>query len=194
FRGLRRLGLRLGDLAMTRPSPTREWSGSAERPILAPAMSDPVYMDAEIRPNRSLSERGFIVLIAVVTLANCASAAVFVAMGATFVPIFLGVDLLAVIVAFIASFRAAKRVERVQVTSRDVRVTQETPRWSRLIWESPTAFTRVQVEKEEGRTVGLKLALSGRELAVAVALSPRERAEFAQALEKAIWQAKRERA
>jgi uncharacterized membrane protein len=156
-------------------------------------MAEPLYMDAEIRPNRSLSERGFIVLIAVVTIANCASAAVFVAMGATFVPIFLGVDLLAVVVAFLVSFAAAKRVERVRVTSRDVRVTQETPRWSRVIWESPTAFTRVQVEREENRTVGLKLALSGRELPVAVALSPRERAEFAKALELAIWQAKRER-
>ena len=156
-------------------------------------MSQAFYMDAEIRPNRSLSERGFIVLIAVVTIANCASAAVFVAMGAMFVPIFLGVDLLAVVVAFLVSFHAAKRVERVQVTSRDVRVTQETPRWSRVIWESPTAFTRVHVEREENRTVGLKLALSGRELPLAVALSPRERAEFAQALERAIWQAKRER-
>jgi uncharacterized membrane protein len=156
-------------------------------------MSDPVYMDAEIRPNRSLSERGFIVLIAVVTLANCASAAVFVAMGATFVPIFLGIDLLAVVLAFLASFRAAKRVERVRVTSRDVSVVQETPKASRLLWESPTAFTRVQVERDEGRTVGLKLALSGKEVAVAVSLSPRERAEFATALERAIWQAKRER-
>ena len=157
-------------------------------------MSGIFYMDAEIRPNRSLSERGFIVLIAVVTLANCISAAVFVAMGATFVPIFLGIDLLAVFVAFLASFRAARRVERVQVTSRDVRVVQETPKSSQVVWESPTAFTRVQVEKDEGRTVGLKLALSGRELAVAAALSPRERAEFAQALERAIWQARRERA
>jgi uncharacterized membrane protein len=156
-------------------------------------MSQAFYMDAEIRPNRSLSERGFIVLIAVVTIANCASAAVFVAMGATFVPIFLGVDLLAVVVAFLVSFQAAKRVERVQVTARDVRVTQETPRWSRVIWESPTAFTRVHVEREEERTVGLKLALSGREVAVAAALSPRERAEFAKALERAIWEAKRER-
>jgi uncharacterized membrane protein len=156
-------------------------------------MSDPVYMDAEIRPNRSLSERGFIVLIAVVTLANCASAAVFVAMGATFVPIFLGIDLLAVVLAFLASFRAARRIERVRVTSRDVSVVQETPKTSRLLWESPTAFTRVQVERDEGRTVGLKLALSGKEVAVAVALSPRERAEFASALERAIWQARRER-
>jgi uncharacterized membrane protein len=160
---------------------------------VACAMSDPVYMDAEIRPNRSLSERGFIVLIAVVTLANCASAAVFVAMGATFVPIFLGIDLLAVVLAFLASFRAARRIERVRVTSRDVSVVQETPRTSRLLWESPTAFTRVQVERDEGRTVGLKLALSGKEVAVAVALSPRERAEFASALERAIWQARRER-
>lgn len=156
-------------------------------------MPGPFYMDAEIRPNRSLSERGFIVLIAVVTLANCVSAAVFVAMGATFVPIFLGVDLLAVFVAFMVSFRAGRRVERVQVTSRDVRVVQETPKSSEVVWESPTAFTRVQVEKEEGRTVGLKLALSGREVAVAAALSPRERAEFAQALERAIWRARRER-
>ena len=156
-------------------------------------MSSPFYMDAEIRPNRSLSERGFIVLIAVVTAANCASAAVFVAMGATFVPIFLGLDLLAVIIAFLVSFRAGRRVERVQVTSRDVRVTQETPRSSELVWESPTAFTRVHVEKDDGRTVGVALALSGRQLAVAAALSPRERAEFAQALERAIWKAKRER-
>lgn len=150
-------------------------------------------MDAEIRPNRSLSERGFIILIAVVTAANCASAAVFIAMGATFVPFFLGIDVLAIIVAFLASFRAARRIERVQVTARDVRVVQETPNSARLVWESPTAFTRVQVLKDEDRAVGLKLALSGRELSLAAALSPRERAAFAQALEEAIWRAKRER-
>ena len=105
-------------------------------------MAAPLYMDAEIRPNRSLSERGFIVLIAIVTLANCASAAVFIALGATFVPIFLGVDLLAVVVAFLVSFRTARRIERVQVSASAIRVTHETPRWSRLVWESPTAFTR----------------------------------------------------
>lgn len=150
-------------------------------------------MDAEIRPNRSLSERGFVVLIAIVTLANCASAAVFIALGATFVPIFLGLDLAAVIIAFLVSFRAARRIERVQVSASEIRVTHETPRWSRLVWESPTAFTRVRVEKEEERTVALKLALSGREAEVAAALSPRERADFAKALERAIWEARRER-
>ncbi|HEX5263435.1 MAG TPA: DUF2244 domain-containing protein [Phenylobacterium sp.] len=151
------------------------------------------YMDAVIRPHRSLSERGFIILITVVTLANCASAAVFVYMGAVFVPFFLGLDVLAVVVAFMVSFRAARRIERVQVTARDVVVTHEAPNWTRVVWESPTAFTRVAVDKEEDRTVGLRLALSGREVAVAQALSPRERGEFAKALEKAIWEARRER-
>lgn len=156
-------------------------------------MATPLYMDAEIRPNRSLSERGFVILIAIVTLANCASAAVFIAVGATFVPIFLGLDVLAVIVAFLISFRAARRVERVQVSSREIRVLLETPQSTTLVWESPTAFTRLRVEKEEERAVALKLALSGREAEVASALSPRERADFAQALERAIWQARRER-
>ena len=162
-------------------------------PIVRPAMIGQTYMDAVITPHRSLSERGFIVLIAVVTIANCCSAAVFVWMGATLVPIFLAIDVFAVLIAFVASFRAAKRVERVQVTARDVRVTHETPTSSRVVWESPTAFTRVAVEKDEERTVGVNLMLSGREVAVARALSPRERGEFAQALQRAIWEARRER-
>lgn len=151
------------------------------------------YMDAEIRPHRSLSERGFIILIAVVTLANCISAAVFVYMGATLVPIFLGIDVVAVIVAFIASFRAARQVQRVQVTARDIKVIHEAPNWSKVVWESPTAFTRVAVDREEGRAVGLRLALSDRQIPLAQALSPRERGEFAAALQKAIWDARQER-
>ena len=156
-------------------------------------MLRPVYMDAVITPHRSLSERGFVVLIAVVTLANCASAGVFLAMGATLVPIFLAVDVLAVIVAFVVSYRGARQIERVHVTARDIRVTHETPSWSKVVWESPTAFTRVAVETEDDRTVGLSLSLSGRHAPVAQALSPRERGEFAKALERAIWEARRER-
>ncbi|MDB5465630.1 MAG: hypothetical protein JWQ46_392, partial [Phenylobacterium sp.] len=81
----------------------------------------------------------------------------------------------------------------VQVTARDIRITHETPKWSRLVWESPTAFTKVAVETDEERAVELKLSLSGREVSVAAALSPGERAVFAQALERAIREARSER-
>jgi len=152
-----------------------------------------LYMDAVITPNRSLSERGFVILISIITLANVASAAVFIALGAHWVPFFLGLDLAAVIVAFLISFRQARNVERVQVSPHQIVVTYETPRWTRVVWESPTAFTRVAVERdaEDGRVLDLKLALSGRETPVAAALSPRERADFARALEDAIWRARR---
>lgn len=156
-------------------------------------MDRPLYMDAEIRPNRSLSQRGFVILIAAITALNCVSAAVFLSMGAHFVPIFLGLDLVAIVVAFLVSFHAAKRVERVQVTASAVRVVHETPRWSKLVWESPTAFTRLGLERDEARVVGVRLMLSGRQVAVAEALSPVERAQFAEALEQAIWRARRER-
>jgi uncharacterized membrane protein len=156
-------------------------------------MSAPqLYMDAEIKPNRSLSERGFVILISVITIANVASALVFLNMGATYVPVFVGVDLLAVFLAFVISFRSGRVVERVQVSADEVKVTYETPRASRVVWESPTVFTRVTTERdEEDRVMALRLALSGRQTAVAASLSPHERGEFAKALEDAIWRAKR---
>lgn len=157
-------------------------------------MTWPLYMDAEIKPNRSLSQRGFVILISIITVANVASAAVFVRMGAPFVAPFLGLDLLAVIAAFLISFRSGRVIERVQVSAAEVKVTHETPKTSRVVWESPTAFTRVTLERdEENRVMALGLALSGRETAVAASLSPGERGEFAKALEAAISEARRHR-
>lgn len=155
-------------------------------------MTWPLYMDAEIKPNRSLSERGFIILISVITAANVASAVVFLRMNAQLVPVFLGIDLAAIVVAFLASFKAGRIIERVRVSAAEVVITYETPTASRVVWESPTAFTRVTVERdEENRVLGLKVMQSGRHAPVAAALSPKERGEFGRALEEAIWRAKR---
>lgn len=155
-------------------------------------MTWPLYMDAEIKPNRSLSERGFVILICVITAANVASAVVFLRMHANVVPLFLGIDVLAVIVAFLASFKAGRIIERVQVSAAEVKVTYEAGDQVKVVWESPTAFTRVTTEHDEDdRCTALRLALSGRQTAVAAALSPRERGEFAKALEDAIWRARR---
>ncbi|MDP3298963.1 MAG: DUF2244 domain-containing protein, partial [Phenylobacterium sp.] len=78
-------------------------------------------MDAVISPNRSLSQRGFVILISCITALNCVSALVFMSMGATLVPIFLALDVGAIALAFLVSFQAARQVERVQVTAHEVR-------------------------------------------------------------------------
>ena len=154
-------------------------------------MSVAYYMDAVIRPNRSLTRKGFVILIGLLTAINCITAVVFVAIGATLVPIFLGMDLLAVVVAFIASFRAAERIERVQVTGAEVRVIRQWREHEETVWVSPTAFTRVHMVDRPDDDDELRLRLLDREVAVAQALSPRERAAFAQALDLAIWKARR---
>jgi uncharacterized membrane protein len=151
----------------------------------------PFYMDAVITPHRSLSRKGFIILIGVLTGINCVTAGVFLAMGAAPVPAFLGLDLVAVIAAFVASNRAADRKERVQVTAEEVRVMLETRKGVQTLWTSPTAFTQVSLNGEAEDETDLRLVLSGREHAVARALSRLERLEFAQALDRAIWRARR---
>lgn len=161
-------------------------------PILPPMAWTKLYLDAEIRPNRSLTNRGFLILIGLITAVNLASGLMFLSLGAPLVPVFLGLDVLAVTVAFLASFRAAKVIERVRVSSYHVRVTREAGDDVRLLWESPTIFTRVTTERDdEDRVTALHLGLSGRTTAIAAALGPRERGEFARTLEDAIWQAKR---
>jgi uncharacterized membrane protein len=150
-------------------------------------------MDAVITPHRSLSQRGFIVLISVLTAVNCATALLFVLMGSPMVLPFMGLDLVAVVVAFAVSNAATKRLERVQVSAAEVRVLLETPRGTETVWTSPTAFTRVALIGEAEDATDLRLTLSGREVCLAASLSRRERLDFAQALDAAIMKARAER-
>ncbi len=154
-------------------------------------MDLPLYMDAVITPHRSLSRKGFVILISVLTSINCLTAVAFVLMGAAPVPVFLGMDVLAVAVAFFASFRAAERVERVQVSADEVRVIRQWRERSETVWISPTRHTQVALVGAEPEDEIVKLRLSGKEFSVAEALTPSERGDFARALDRAIWRARR---
>ncbi len=156
-------------------------------------MTDIEFLNVEIRPHRSLSDRGFIILISIVTALNCAAAAVFLAMGATLVPIFLGLDVLALVVAFIVSFASGRRIERLVVTQSRVQLIEETPRRTSLVWEGPTAFTRLTSREEDERLVDLRLTVSGREAPVGQALGPKARLELMRTLETALHEARRPR-
>lgn len=159
--------------------------------MLRAAMNPLLYMDAVIRPNRSLSRRGFVILISLLTAINVITAIVFVSMGAAPVPIFLGMDLLAIFVAFVASFRAAERIERVQVSAEEVRVIRQWREREETVWISPTRDTQVRVDRQDPDEEIIKLRLFGREFAVAQSLSLTERAAFGRALDRAIWRARR---
>jgi uncharacterized membrane protein len=153
-------------------------------------MDGPYYMDAVITPHRSLSQRGFIVLIAIMTAINALSAIVFLRMGAAPVPAFLGLDVVALVVALLVSRRATRIRERVQVTAAEIHVWRETPKGAETLWRSPTAFTRVALVGPDEDDPDLQLRLSDRGVAVARALTRSERRAFAAALERAIRKAR----
>lgn len=150
-------------------------------------------MDAVITPNRSLSPRGFLILMAGLVLINGALAMFFWSVGAVPIPVFLGLDVLGVWIAFRVSYASARTAERVQVSAEEVRVLHETGRVRRMVWRSPTAFTRVDVEAKGEHEARVRLRMSQRRLTVAAALSPRERESFAEALKKAMGRAQNER-
>lgn len=149
-------------------------------------MDGPLYMDAVITPHRSLSQRGFIVLIGVLTTINAVSAIVFLRLGAAPVPAFLGLDVAALVIALLVSRRAVLNRERVQVTAAEIHVWRETPKGAQTVWRSPTAFTRVALVGPDEEDPDLQLRLSDRGVAVARALTRAERRDFAAALERAI--------
>lgn len=156
-------------------------------------MSARLYMDAVITPHRSLSRRGFYVLLGVLVAFNLAFAVFFLTIGALPVPIFLGLDVAGVIVAFRINYARADRAERVRVSAEEVTVVYQAGRRAHTVWRSPTAFTGVAVDGEADDDTRVRLKLSDRRLTVARALSPKERGDFAKALEDAIRAARAER-
>ena len=144
-------------------------------------MSDALYMDAVITPNRSLSRTGFFVLLCIVGAANGIAGTVFLMMGAWPAPIFMGLDVLALWWAFSVHYRSVQP-ERVQVTPAEISVTRR----DQQVWRSPTAFTRVAMERRGPGDSRVRLSLSGKAMTIASALSPAERADFAVALDRAI--------
>lgn len=152
-----------------------------------------LYMDAVLTPTRSLPRSGLYVLLGVLAFFNILVAILFLAMGAKPVPVFLGLDFLAVLLAFHVSYRQARRCERVQVSADEIRVTYEDGAQARTVWRSPTAFTRVFIEDRNQPEVKVTLMLSRRRMVVAGQVSPQERMEFADALEAAIKSARAER-
>jgi uncharacterized membrane protein len=156
-------------------------------------MDAPLHLDAVLTPNRSLPKAGLYVLLGALAVMNLATAALMVlAFKAAPVPIFLGLDFLALALAFRASYRQGRQAERVQVSADEVRVMHEFGARRRTVWRSPTAFTRVELEgaDEDAR---VRLTLSGRSLILARQLSPGERSVFGRALQDAIRSARAER-
>jgi uncharacterized membrane protein len=152
-----------------------------------------LHLDEVIARKPSLGRAGFAVLIGVVMVVNIGVGIMFVRMGAAPVPIFLGLDVLAIWLAFRASYRQAQRSERVRISADLVEVIREDAGGAETVWSTPTAFTRVALEPRGRYAPEVRIRLSRRVVTVGQALGPRQRSDLAEAIDAAIRSARLER-
>jgi uncharacterized membrane protein len=152
----------------------------------APVLEGKLYMDAELRPHRSLSLAACRLMLIAVIAVNAGAAAVFWANGAFPVVGFLGLDVLALGLAFRLNYRAARVVERVRIAKDCVHVAAVAPSGRETHWALNPIWARVA---REGRGVFLQAGPDA--MLLGAFLSPKECESFAAALDAALYRAKR---
>jgi uncharacterized membrane protein len=157
-----------------------------ERLAGPPTLEGKVYLDTELRPYRSLSAQAFKLMLIVVIIVNAAVGIVFMAHGAAPVAGFCGLDVLALWIAFRVNYRAARAVERVQLTPLAMYVERRDANGAAKHWVLNPVWAQVREE-----SVGVSVWSGGQGLTIGSFLPPDERAEFAKRLGAALYRAKR---
>ena len=153
---------------------------------------EPTIFSATLTPHRSLGPTGFLILMACLGGASFATGVVFILLGAWPVFGFLGLDVLLVYIAFRINYRAARAYEQVTVTASELTVRKVTALGRVREWSANPLWVRLQqdIHKEFG-VERLFLISRGQRLAIAGFLGPKEKQSFAEALGKALFEAKR---
>lgn len=170
--------------------PVETWKGERLAPL---EFSGPLYMDAVLRPNRSLPNVGFLVLMGVLTAASFAAGVLFVSMGAWPVFGFFGLDVLLVYLAFRLSYRSGRLREEVRVGGDAAEIVRVHPAGHVQRWRAQPALARVEVDRPMKHDGQVRLVSSGRVLVLGAFLSPPEREAFGGRLREAMEAARRER-
>jgi len=143
-------------------------------------------MDAVLRPHRSLSVRAFRTMLIAVICVNAVVAVVFAANGAYPVAGFLGLDVLALWLAFRWNYQAGRAAEYVRIAPGKVHVASVDKAGAATHWVLNPAWARVAREGP-----GVLIRDGAGQMRVGAFLSPDECCDFAQALERALHRAKR---
>src|SRR5690349_11683466 len=155
-------------------------------------LAEPTIFSAIITPHRSLSGKGFLLVMALVGGMSFAGGMFFFLIGAWPVIGFLGLDVLLVYWAFRANYRAAAAFEEVTVTPSELRLRRVSHRGEVAEWTLNPVWTQLDRERhDEFGLLKLFLVSRGRRVSVAGFLSPKEKESFATALSAALGEARR---
>ena len=158
---------------------------------MADTYDQPIYA-VRLRPHRSLTRGQAKTLVAIVSAAICAISLPFFVLGAWPVVGFLGLDAVAIWLAFEISFRAARAYEDLRVTPLELQLDKVPVRGQTREFRFNPAWVRLdRSEHEEFGLQKLALVSHGRSVEFGSFLGPDQKAVVAGDLSMALARARR---
>lgn len=158
-------------------------------------MSDPVerkIYEARLSPHRSMTPRAFYIFIVAFCVAQLVFALPFLVMGAWPVAGFMGLDALALYIAFRISFRSARAYETLDLTALELVFAQVGVGGRRREWRFNPSWVRLEQQvHEEFGTQSVALVSRGEAIEIGAFLGPDQKAELARDLNRALAAARR---
>ena len=153
--------------------------------------ADVSILSTRLQPHRSMTRGQFHVLLLAVGAGGIVATIPFVVMGAWPVAGFMGIDVLAVYLAFRSNFRAARAYEDVHLTVLELTIAKVSARGHKSEWRFNPSWVRLKREEhEEFGTLRLDLVSKGRSLEIAAFLGPDQKTAFAERLSRGLAQAR----
>lgn len=150
------------------------------------AVAPGAEFSAILTPYRSLSRKGFIVLMAAVSSVCFTAGLVFAMAGAWPIFGFFTLDIVLIYAAFELNYRSARAYETVSITGNQMTVTKVHASGRSNSWTFNPYWARVKLNARNGRASQLLLSSHGRALVLGSFLSEHERLDFAGALKNAL--------
>jgi len=149
-----------------------------------------VFFDAVLEPNRPLSAKGLGLVIGFVAFVSFVTAFMFALRGAWPVTPFFGADVALLAVALSVSVKASRRRERLTLTAQTLRIERISANGASRRDDINPYWLRV--DHEDPELLGCELALveRGRRWIVGSFLGAEERASLAEALRRALREAR----
>jgi uncharacterized membrane protein len=154
-------------------------------------LADPPIFSAVLRPHRSLSPRGFMLVMLALVSSSFTAGLIFWSMGAWPVVGFFGLDILLVQLAFRLNYRQARASEEIVIFPGRMTIVRTTPRGETSEAEFNPYWARLEVQRHpEAGVTRVTIASHGRRLDIASFLGPWERESLVEALQAALARAK----
>ena len=141
---------------------------------------------AVLRPNRSLSAKGFLAIMVCISLVSFAAGAMFYTMGAWPVFGFFGLDVALIYLAFRLNYRSGQVYETVELHLDALSVTRVQPSGSSQSWTFNPYWVRLGIEQLPGERSQLYLSSHGKRLVFGSFLTDPEKHHFANTLKAAL--------